>query len=49
MKKRMAIIQWAGSILPALAMLLAVSSARQACFFWFHQPDVPASLIKKEE
>jgi len=34
------------SFLPALALVAAVSSAQAACWFFFHQPDMPAALKK---
>ena len=34
-------------VLPMLALMLAVSSAEAACFFWFHQPDVPEELTSE--
>jgi len=33
-------------ILPALALVAAVASAQAACWSFYHQPDVPASLKK---
>jgi len=36
-------------ILPAIAMAMAVATVRQACFFWYHQPKVPESLISKAD
>ncbi len=32
--------------IPMMALALAVSSVSIACFFWFHQPDVPNELKK---
>jgi cyclic lactone autoinducer peptide len=34
-------------VIPALALLFAVTSADAACFFLFHQPDVPEELKKR--
>ena len=36
-------------IIPALALLLAVSSVSATCFFMSHQPDVPEGLKKFEK
>ena len=33
-------------LLPKMALSLAVSSVSVACFYWFHQPDVPEELKK---
>jgi len=35
-------------IVPALAMILAVSSVAAPCHFFTHQPDVPEELKKYE-
>lgn len=37
------------SIVPSLAMVMAVSSVASACHFFLHQPDVPEGLKKYEE
>jgi cyclic lactone autoinducer peptide len=37
------------SVVPALAFLLAVSSAAAPCYFFLHQPDLPEGLKKYEE
>jgi cyclic lactone autoinducer peptide len=34
------------SILPMLAVMVAVSSANTTCFYFLHQPDVPDELKK---
>jgi len=34
------------SILPALALVAAVASAQSACWFFYHQPDIPDALKK---
>jgi cyclic lactone autoinducer peptide len=34
------------SVVPALALLLAVSSAAAPCYFFLHQPDLPEALKK---
>ena len=34
---------------PAVAMLMAVSSVSATCFYLSHQPDVPDALKKYEE
>ena len=34
------------TILPALALIAAVSSAQAACWFFYHQPDIPEALKK---
>ena len=36
-------------IVPALAMVLAVSSANVTCHFFLCQPDIPESLKKNEK
>lgn len=33
------------SIVPAIALALALQSVSATCFFWFHQPDVPEELM----
>jgi len=35
-------------IASALALMLAVISVSNLCFFWVHQPDVPSELKKYE-
>ena len=35
-------------IASALALMLAVVSVSNLCFFWVHQPDVPDGLKKYE-
>jgi cyclic lactone autoinducer peptide len=37
------------SIVPAFALLLAVSSAAAPCYFFLHQPELPDALKKYDE
>jgi cyclic lactone autoinducer peptide len=37
------------SVVPALALVMAVASANAACFCFLHQPDIPASLRKYDQ
>jgi cyclic lactone autoinducer peptide len=37
------------SVVPALALLLAVSSAAAPCYCFFRQPDLPEALKKYDE
>ena len=34
------------TIIPAIALFAAVTSAQAACWFFFNQPELPASLKK---
>ena len=34
-------------IIPAVALLVGMSTASQACAWWFHQPKVPEQMKKK--
>lgn len=36
----------AGSILPAIALVLGIASVSGACSHWFHQPRVPEQMKK---
>ena len=36
------------SITSAFALMLAVTSVSNLCFFWLHQPEVPSSLKEYE-
>lgn len=45
-KKMNAFVCKLTGIVPALALLLAVSSADSACFFLAHQPDLPNGIEK---
>ena len=38
-----------GKIIPALALLVGMSTASQACVWWFHQPQMPEQMKKKPE
>ena len=37
------------SILPALALVVAISSAQAVCWIFINQPDVPESLRKYDD
>jgi cyclic lactone autoinducer peptide len=37
------------SILPALALVAAVASAKATCWFFYHQPDIPDALKKYDK
>ncbi len=39
------IMKW-GSTLAALALLIGVSSAESACYWWFNQPEMPEGMAK---
>jgi cyclic lactone autoinducer peptide len=49
MRKVVEVVKRYGGVLPALAMVLAIASVTQACFFWYNQPDIPKSLMRTEE
>lgn len=36
-----------GKIIPAVALLIGMSTASQACAWWFHQPQIPEQMKKK--
>jgi len=36
-------------IMSAFALMLAVTSVSNLCFFWVHQPDVPDGLKEYEK
>ncbi len=36
----------AGSIIPAIALILGIASVSGACTHWFHQPRVPEQMKK---
>ena len=46
MKKVNSIILKFSSSLAALALMVGVSSAASACFFWFNQPEMPKAIEK---
>lgn len=46
MKKVNSIILKFISSLAALALVVGVSSAASACFFWFNQPEMPKAIEK---
>jgi cyclic lactone autoinducer peptide len=35
-------------VIPALALVLAISSAAAPCYLFFHQPDLPEKLKQYE-
>lgn len=39
------ILKFSGSV-AAMALMLGVSSATSACYFWFHQPEMPKGIEK---
>ena len=43
------IVLWLSSFLPVLALFAAVSSTEAVCWYFFHQPDVPAKLKESEK
>jgi len=45
-KKVFALMNKAGKLLPALALLVAVASVDSACHFLFHQPEIPEGMAK---
>lgn len=36
-----------GKIIPAVALLVGMSTVSQACIWWFHQPQIPEQMKKK--
>lgn len=46
MKKLNSIVLKFSSSLAALALLVGVSSAASACYFWFNQPKMPKAIEK---
>jgi len=46
MKKLNSIVLKFSSSLAALALLVGVSSAASACYFWFNQPEMPKAIEK---
>lgn len=36
-----------GKIIPAVALLVGMSTVSQACAWWFHQPQIPEQMKKK--
>ena len=46
MKKVNSVILKFSSSLAALALMVGVSSAASACFFWFNQPEMPEVIEK---
>ena len=38
------LIRLASSLLPALALLIGISTAGEACLSFYHQPEVPEEL-----
>ena len=46
MKKMNSIVLKLSSSLAALALLVGVSSAASACYFWFNQPEMPKTIEK---
>lgn len=46
MKKVNRIILKFSSSLAALALMIGISSAASACYFWFNQPEMPKAIEK---
>ncbi|HOF68552.1 MAG TPA: cyclic lactone autoinducer peptide [Ruminococcus sp.] len=46
MKKLNSIVLKFSSSLAALVLLVGVSSAASACYFWFNQPEMPKAIEK---
>ena len=46
MKKLRGIVMKFCSSVAALALLVGVSSAASACYFWFNQPKMPKAIEK---
>ena len=46
MKKLNSIVLKFSSSLTVLALLVGVSSAASACYFWFNQPEMPKTIEK---
>lgn len=42
------ILKWSSSI-AALALMIGVSSAESACYWWFNQPEMPKAIEKFRE
>lgn len=38
-------LKWSSSI-AAIALMIGVSSAESACYWWFNQPEMPKSIEK---
>lgn len=46
MKKLSGIILKWGSSIAALALMIGVTSADSACYWWFNQPEMPKAIEK---
>lgn len=46
MKKINRLVMKFGSAVASLALVVGVSSAASACYFWFNQPKMPKSIEK---
>lgn len=47
MKNVQKFIRHWSNLLPALALLIGLSTTSQACAFWFHQPEFPGEDLKR--